>query len=174
MKNSLLHRVYLGLGTNLGDREEIIRKAVALIGERVGQVVRQSSVIETEPWGFESANKFLNAVICCETTLTPRQLLETTQQIERDMGRTKKSNHSPLNAQCPPSNAQRSPFNAQRSPFNVHRSTYTDRPIDIDILLYDDLTVDEPDLKIPHPLMYQRDFVKIPLAEIKPDNDTPT
>ncbi len=146
MKNSLTHRVYLGLGTNLGDREENIRRAVKLIGERVGQVVRQSSVIETEPWGFESANKFLNAVICCETTLTPRQLLETTQQIERDMGRTKKSK----------------------------RSTYHDRPIDIDILLYDDITVDEPDLKIPHPLMYQRDFVKIPLAEIKPDNDTPT
>ena len=150
MKNSLPHRVYLSLGTNLGDREENIRRAVGLIGERVGQVVRQSSVIETEPWGFESANRFLNAVICCETTLTPRQLLETTQQIERNMGRRKVTSHL------------------------VPRTSYHDRPIDIDILLYDDITVDEPDLKIPHPLMHQRDFVKIPLAEIKPDNDTPT
>ncbi len=150
MKNSLLHRVYLGLGTNLGDREENIRRVVGLIGERVGQVVRQSSVIETEPWGFESANKFLNAVICCETTLTPRQLLETTQQIERDMGRRKVTSHL------------------------APRTSYHDRPIDIDILLYDDITVDEPDLKIPHPLMYQREFVKVPLAEIQPANVIPT
>ena len=56
-------KVYLGLGTNLGDREANILKAIELIGERVGTVVRQSSLIETEPWGFESANKFLNAVI---------------------------------------------------------------------------------------------------------------
>lgn len=139
--------MYLGLGTNLGDREENIRRAVKLIGERVGQVVRQSSVIETEPWGFESANKFLNAVICCETTLTPRQLLETTQQIERDMGRKGKT---------------------------LSTRYYHDRPIDIDILLYDDITVDEPDLKIPHPLMYQREFVKVPLAEIQPANVIPT
>ena len=135
--------MYLGLGTNLGDREENIRRAVGLIGERVGQVVRQSSVIETEPWGFESANRFLNAVVCCETTLTPRQLLETTQQIERDMGRHKVTSHL------------------------VPRTSYHDRSIDIDILLYDDITVDEPDLKIPHPLMHQRDFVMIPLEEIR-------
>ena len=132
------HNAYLGLGSNLGDREANIRKAISLIGKKVGLVLRQSSLIETEPWGFESSNKFLNAVILCETTLTPRQLLKVTQSIERQLGRRKKS----------------------------LASSYSDRPIDIDILLYDDLTVDEPDLKIPHPLMQQRDFVMIPLQEI--------
>ena len=135
--------MYLGLGSNLGNRRALLKRAVRLIGERVGEVTRQSTFIETEPWGFESANKFLNAVILCETDMTPREVLEATQQIERDMGRQK----------------------------TVHRTsshrTYTDRPIDIDILLYDDLTIDEPDLKIPHPLMQQRDFVMIPLREIQ-------
>lgn len=137
-----VHQVYLGIGSNLGNRRAMLRQAIRLIGERVGEVTRQSTFIETEPWGFESANKFLNAVILCETDMTPREVLEATQQIERDMGRQK----------------------------IVHRTssnrTYTDRPIDIDILLYDDLTVDEPDLMIPHPLMEQRDFVMMPLKEI--------
>ena len=138
-----MHKVFLGLGTNLGDREGNIRQAVRLIGERVGEVTRQSSLIETEPWGFESEHRFLNAVILCETSQTPRQVLETTQQIERDMGRKKTTNRK------------------------SGSRTYSDRPIDIDILLYDDLTVDEPDLRIPHPLMHERDFVMIPLEEIK-------
>lgn len=139
------HQVYLGLGSNLGDREENIRKAISLIDERVGKVLRQSSLIETDPWGFESSNRFLNAVILCETTLTPRQVLKATQKIERELGRKKKLI---ANGQQP-------------------RANYKDRPIDIDILLYDDLTVDEPDLKIPHPLMHERDFVMIPLNEIR-------
>ena len=141
-----MHRVYLGLGSNLGDREEHIRKAIALIGESIGLVIRQSSLIESEPWGFESANRFLNSVILVETTLTPRQLLKATQKIERQLGRKKKSTDSSL----------------------LTPVSYSDRSIDIDILLYDDLTVDEPDLKIPHPLMEQRDFVMTPLNEIKP------
>ncbi len=138
------HKVFLGLGSNLGDREENIRKAISLIGERVGLVIRQSSLIETEPWGFESDNKFLNGVILCETTLTPRQVLRATQKIERELGKLRK--HS-----------------TRRTPLSI----YHDRPIDIDILLYDDLTIDEPDLKIPHPLMHERDFVMIPLKEIQ-------
>ena len=146
-----VHQVYLGLGSNLGDKKENIRQAIALIGERVGEVVRQSSLIETEPWGFESQNKFLNGVILVETTLTPRQLLKATQRIERNLGRKKKSTDS-------------------FSPSLLSSSRYSDRPIDIDILLYDDLTVDEPDLKIPHPLMQERDFVMIPLKEILNDN----
>jgi 2-amino-4-hydroxy-6-hydroxymethyldihydropteridine diphosphokinase len=132
------HQLFLGLGSNLGDRAENIRKAVLLIQERVGEVVRQSSLIETEPWGFESDHCFLNGVILCETTLTPRQVLRATQKIERELGRKSKTT-----------------------------SSYADRPIDIDILLYDDLTVNEPDLKIPHPLMHERDFVMIPLREIR-------
>ena len=76
-----MHKVYLGLGSNLGDRRWNIAEAVRLISERVGQVTRQSSLIETEPWGFESQNKFLNAVVLCETTKSPREVLQLTQQI---------------------------------------------------------------------------------------------
>ena len=133
----MTHQVYLGLGSNQGDRKAKITRSIELIGERVGTVLRQSSLIETEPWGFTSGNKFLNGVIYCETTLLPRKLLEVTQQIERELGRHYKG------------------------------MAYRDRPIDIDILLYDDITMDEADLKIPHPFMYERDFVMIPLAEIK-------
>ena len=145
-----MHHVYLGLGSNLGDRETIIWKAVRMIDERVGTVLRQSSLIETEPWGFESANKFLNGVILCETDLTPSQLLKTTQQIERELG--KKRTHATVRCQS--------------SKIEGQRLEFKDRPVDIDILLYDDLTIDEPDLKVPHPLMYERDFVMIPLKEI--------
>ena len=150
----LPHRVYLGLGTNLGDRESNIEQAIRLIGERVGVVVRQSSLIETEPWGFESPNKFLNAVILCETERTPCEVLRLTQKIERDMGRKK-----PIGRQ--------SHSATHRTDGTVPKRQYKDRPIDIDILLYDDLTVDEPDLKIPHPLMHERDFVMIPLEEVR-------
>jgi 2-amino-4-hydroxy-6-hydroxymethyldihydropteridine diphosphokinase len=140
------HKVYLGLGSNLGDCRKNLERAIRLIGDRVGQVTRQSSFIETEPWGFESPNKFMNAVILCETTRSPREVLLLTQQIERDMGRMKKS----------------------------VSGGYADRAIDIDILLYDDVTIDEPDLKIPHPLMHQRDFVMRPLNEIKTTKTTKT
>ena len=135
----MIHQVFIGLGSNLGDKVWNLQETIRLISERVGTVVRQSSFLETEPWGFESENTFVNAVICCETEKTPREVLVLTQQIEREMGRTRKSSSG----------------------------GYSDRPIDIDILLYDNLTVDEPDLKIPHPLMHQRDFVMIPLEEIR-------
>ncbi len=131
------HQVYLGLGSNLGDRRRHLERAIRLIGDRVGQVTRRSSFIETEPWGFESDHRFVNAVVLCETTKTPREVLLLTQQIEREMGRKQKTVLG-----------------------------YSDRPIDIDILLYDDVTVDEPDLRIPHPLMHERSFVMIPLEEV--------
>ena len=127
------------MGSNLGNCRKNLERAIRLIDDRVGQVTRQSSFIETEPWGFESPHKFMNAVILCETTRSPREVLLLTQQIERDMGRMKKS----------------------------VSGGYADRAIDIDILLYDDVTIDEPDLKIPHPLMHQRDFVMIPLEEVR-------
>lgn len=136
------HQLYLGLGSNLGDRECNLREAIRLLGERVGEVTRQSSFIETEPWGFQSDNRFLNAVVLCLTDKTPREVLQLTQQIERDMGRRKVTD--------------------VKSPSRQ----YADRTVDIDILLYDDLTIDEPDLKVPHPLMYERDFVMLPLKQI--------
>ena len=132
------HLVYLGLGSNLGDKEARLREAIEHIGKLVGTVERQSAFYFNAPWGFESDNEFVNAVVACSTTLSPRQLLSTTQRIERMMGRKKKSKGG----------------------------VYHDRVIDIDILLYDNLQVDEPDLKIPHPLMWEREFVTIPLAEV--------
>lgn len=146
-----MSRAYLGLGSNLGDRAQLLRDAIRLIGERVGEVIRQSSFVETEPWGFDSVNQFMNAVVLVETECTPREVLLLTQQIERDLGKRKE--HA----------TQRS----QSSKFQVQSSKFHDRPIDIDILLYDDLHIDEPDLKIPHPLMHERDFVMQPLNEIR-------
>ena len=138
------HWVCLGLGSNLGDRALLLEQAIQLVGERIGLVVCRSSLIETEPWGFESSHRFLNGAVLCETRLTPREVLEATQQIERELG--KRQEHATERTQRP---------------------AYKDRPVDIDILLYDDLTVDEPDLKIPHPLMEERDFVMNPLREIE-------
>ena len=129
---------YLSLGTNLGDKRKNIAEAIKNIGELVGDVVRQSALYETEPWGFRSDNRFVNAAVCVDTQLSPRRLLEVTQRIERERGRTLKSDGG----------------------------EYHDRIIDIDILLYGDLHIDEPDLKIPHPLMHERDFVMTPLNEI--------
>lgn len=133
-----LHRVYFSLGSNLGQREENIRLAISKMEELIGDVVRRSTLLVTEPWGFRSEHSFVNAAVCCLTELSPREVLEVTQRIERMLGRTCKS----VNGQ------------------------YHDRIIDIDILLYDQLVIDEPDLKIPHPLMHERDFVMIPLREI--------
>lgn len=135
------HKVYLGLGSNLGNKEENIHEAIKRIGEQIGVVVRQSSLYKTEPWGFESENYFVNAVVCCHTSLSPFDVLEHTQQIERMLGRTSKTRHG----------------------------EYHDRLIDIDILLYDDMSIDSTSLKIPHPLMQERDFVMIPLREILND-----
>ncbi len=133
-----MHKVYLSLGTNLGNRKRNIREAIEKIEELIGAVKRQSALYETKPWGFSSPNDFINACVLVETVMAPRQLLEATQRIEREMGRTLKSTDG----------------------------EYHDRIIDIDILLYDDLKVDEPDLKIPHPLMEEREFVMVPLKEI--------
>ncbi len=133
-----LHKVYLGLGSNIGNRKRNMREVVQYMESMIGTVTCQSALYETEPWGFESPNLFINMCVCVETPLAPRQLLEATQEIEKRMGRVGKSvNHE-----------------------------YQDRIIDIDILIYDDITVDEPDLKIPHPLMKERNFVMTPLNEI--------
>lgn len=139
MDKKATHVVYLSLGTNLGRKEENIRRAIRMIDERIGSVAAQSALYHSEPWGFQSENLFVNAAICCRTTLSPHELLHATQQIEREMGRRHKSTDG----------------------------QYHDRIIDIDILLYDDITIDTPDLQIPHPLMQQRDFVMVPLGEIR-------
>lgn len=132
------HKVYFSLGSNLGDKEGNILEAISRIGELIGEVDRQSTLLVTEPWGFESDNTFVNAAIRCITSLSPLEILGITQDIERAMGRTIKS-------------------------VDGH---YHDRIIDIDILMYDDLHIVTPQLTLPHPLMHERDFVMIPLSEI--------
>ena len=132
------HQVYLGLGTNLGDKEANLKAAIEEIRKRVGKITSLSAFYASEPWGFKSENSFLNAVCCVSTHFSPIEVLHLTQDIERTLGRHKKS----VNGQ------------------------YSDRLIDIDILLYDDLHISTPELTIPHPLMCQRDFVMIPLKEI--------
>jgi 2-amino-4-hydroxy-6-hydroxymethyldihydropteridine diphosphokinase len=131
--------VFLGIGTNLGDRADNIEKAVAYIKESVGPVLDSSSIYETEPWGFQSDDKFLNLILKVETTLTPSGLLGRILMIESLLGRV-------------------------RSP-----KIYSSRLIDIDILLFDDLIVDEASLKIPHPLIHERKFVLVPLCELAPE-----
>src|SRR5574344_595076 len=138
MKYIMKHKVYFSLGSNLGDKEGNIREAICRIGELIGEVDRQSTLLATEPWGFESDNTFVNAAIRCTTSLSPFEILNITQNIERAMGRTLKS----VDGQ------------------------YHDRIIDIDILIYDDLHSTTPQLTLPHPLMKERDFVMIPLKEI--------
>lgn len=130
--------VYLGLGTNLGDKEANLRTAIYKLQERIGKQVSLSSFYETAPWGFESDHSFLNAAIGLETNLSPIEILHITQEIEKELGRTKKSVNG----------------------------SYSDRLIDIDILLYDTLVLQTPELTIPHPLMTERDFVMNPLIEI--------
>lgn len=137
-----MHTIYLSLGTNLGSREDNLERALLLLQEQVGALLRRSSVHETTPWGFESSHMFLNLCVCMATSLSPLQLLAATKQIERQMGRTQKS----------------------------EQGHYADRVIDIDILLYDDVHVNESDLIIPHPHMYERDFVMLPLNEILGDS----
>ena len=166
-----MHEVYLSLGSNLGDREQQLKQAIRFIDERIGEVVRQSSFIETEPWGFQSDHRFLNAAICCLTDKTPREVLQLTQQIERDLGKTKAhaTRRAPQSSALSPQPSALIPHPSSLSP----QPSYYDRPIDIDILLYDDWKVSEPDLKIPHPLMHQRDFVMIPLKEIMTEQTNP-
>ena len=132
------HIVYFSLGSNLGDQEGTIREAINRIGELIGEVDRQSTLLITEPWGFESDNSFVNAAVRCITTLSPFAILHLTQDIARAMGRTVKSSDG----------------------------QYHDRIIDIDILMYDDIHITTPELTLPHPLMKERDFVMIPLSEI--------
>ena len=132
------HAVFLGLGTNLGEKETNILNALEEIKRRIGEITSLSSFYASEPVGFESENTFLNAVCGVQNQLSPSEVLSVTQEIERYLGRTQKS----INRQ------------------------YHDRTMDIDILLYDNLCMNTPELTIPHPFMKDRDFVMTPLKEI--------
>ncbi|WP_300700288.1 2-amino-4-hydroxy-6-hydroxymethyldihydropteridine diphosphokinase [Bacteroides sp.] len=136
-----MNSLFLGLGTNLGDKEQNLHTAIQKIEERIGKVISLSAFYTTAPWGFSSDNVFLNAALCVEAFQSPFEILRITQEIEREMGRTYKSVNG----------------------------IYNDRVIDIDLLLYGNLILDTPELKLPHPLMQERDFVMRPLVEIAAD-----
>lgn len=131
--------VFLGIGTNLGNRENNILVTVDRIREMVGPVINSSSVYETEPWGFESGNKFLNMVVEVDTKLKPAALLGRILMIESLLGRVREAKQ------------------------------YTSRIIDLDILLYNNKVMENSVLVVPHPRMHERKFVLVPLCEIASD-----
>ncbi len=144
--------VYLSLGSNQGDRKQNIENAISMLNiELKTPYTAISSFIETEPWGFEAEEKFINAAVLYELNLQKGynaeveglKILEICKDIERRMGRTAEPQYDE---------------NGER--------IYTSRPIDIDILLLGDDKIDCPKLTVPHKLMYKRDFVMIPLKEI--------
>jgi 2-amino-4-hydroxy-6-hydroxymethyldihydropteridine diphosphokinase len=129
-------KVFLGIGTNLGNRESNLKEVVKEIEEYIGQVLQTSSVYETAPWGFTAENDFLNMVVKVETLHSPFGLLKRVLMVESMLGRIR------------------------------NEEQYTSRIIDIDILLYEDQVIDEKNMRIPHPLMHERKFVLVPLCEI--------
>jgi 2-amino-4-hydroxy-6-hydroxymethyldihydropteridine diphosphokinase len=134
---------YVGLGANLGAREETLRRAVALLGEAEGVDVRTVSELrETEPVGVVDQPPFLNGAAELETTLSPRELLDLLLEIERTLGRVRGERWGP-------------------------------RLIDIDLLVYGGEVVDEPGLRVPHPRLHERRFALQPLAELDPELEVP-
>ncbi|MCK4591782.1 MAG: 2-amino-4-hydroxy-6-hydroxymethyldihydropteridine diphosphokinase [Candidatus Latescibacteria bacterium] len=128
--------IYIGLGSNLDDREAFINQAVEKLSQKI-QILSVSSLYETAPLGVTQQPPFLNAVLKANTSFSPRELLNFTQLIEKRLGRKRTQPWSP-------------------------------RTVDLDLLFYDDLVLEEPNLIIPHPRLHQRAFVLIPLCEIEP------
>ena len=150
--------VYLSLGANLGNREQTIRSALLLLGQRLGTMQRCSSFFYSDPWGFDSPNPFCNVCAAFDTDLSPIDCLHACQTVERLLG--KDTNHATERPIDSPTHATAGP---------TPTTHYHDRPIDIDIILFGDLRINTPELTIPHPHYRRRDFLLIPLREIKPD-----
>ena len=131
------HTAYVALGSNLGDKEANLRRALELLIERGVEIVKTSTFISTEPYGVTDQPTFLNGVCEVRTSLEPLALLHILLAIEQEMGR-------------------------------VRLRHWGERNIDLDLLLYEDVVMDTPELKLPHPDMQNRDFVLLPLAEIAP------
>jgi len=134
--------VYIGIGSNLGDREDNCERAIKLLIDNEITVTKRSSMAETEPWGVKEQPDFINMAVEIKTGLTPEELLSLLKNIEVDVGRLPTSHWGP-------------------------------RIIDLDILFYDDVVMDTPELQIPHPGISEREFVLKPLAEIAPDKMHP-
>lgn len=132
---------YLNIGSNLGDRAAWIGRAVAEVERVLGAKARVSQPVESEPWGFDSPNRFLNAGLAVETALAPDHLLRVLQGVER--------------ALCP-------------APHRNADGSYADRAVDIDIIAVDSVVVRTPSLILPHARMHLREFVLLPMAELAP------
>lgn len=137
--------VYFSLGSNSGNRKSHLQQAVMLLCERVGELKAESSVYESDSWGY-SDKSYLNQVICLKTDFKPQKILEYSQLIEKQLGRRNKSYIG--------------------SDGNI---VYSARSIDIDILFYDNEIIESKTLTLPHPNMHLRNFVLVPLNEISPD-----
>jgi 2-amino-4-hydroxy-6-hydroxymethyldihydropteridine diphosphokinase len=131
--------VYLLIGGNTGNRMKYLKSAVEMIARGIGKVIRMSSVYETEPFGFNAKKQFFNMCVLVETELSPRRILEVISEIETSLGRKRMT------------------------------EKYVSRTIDIDILFYDDVILNEPFLIIPHPELHKRNFALIPMAEVGPE-----
>lgn len=135
----VMAKVYLSLGSNMGNREELLRSAAGFLSSEAGEVIRYSSLWETEPWGFEAETSFLNMAVIITTRLSPEEMLKKVHSIEKRLGRL-------------------------RSVMG-----YQSRTIDIDILFWDNEVISKRDLIVPHPALAERLFVLVPLNEIAPD-----
>ena len=139
----MVNTVFLGLGSNIGDRIANIKRAIQLLDRQPEiKVVRSSSLYETKPVGYLDQPDFINAVAEIRTSLSPEELLQRTKQVEKDLERRRRRRWGP-------------------------------RTIDVDILLFNDLRLDKPHLHLPHPEITSRAFVLVPLAEIAPDQRHP-
>lgn len=139
-----MHKCFLLLGSNLGEKENLLLQAVLEIGRCVGKVLRQSSFYQTEPWGFVSDDVFVNAVVEVETEMSAFQVLHQVLKIEEALGRVR----SKLKG-------------------------YVSRKIDIDLLFFDDEVINSENLIVPHPRLHERRFTLAPLFEITPDLEHP-
>lgn len=132
-------KLYLLLGGNLGDKKSVFAEARMILEKVVGKITAQSALYETEPWGFDSEDLFWNQVLEITTVLSPDEVLQQTQNAETGLGRIRKANQ------------------------------YASRTIDIDILFYGELIINQANLIVPHPRIQERKFTLIPLCEIAPD-----
>lgn len=138
-------RVTLLMGGNLGDVKRTLQSAQQLVNARVGAVLRCSHRYESAPWGFTSENRFSNQALELTTDLSPLEVLDACQAIERELGRNRA---------------------AEQLERSVSGARYTSRPIDIDLIFYDDLVLETDRLTLPHPLLAEREFALVPLCEI--------
>ena len=132
--------VYIAIGGNTGDRAKNMAGGLKALGDGPVKITKRSKIYEADSWGPIPQGRYYDAVVKGETKLSPQDLLAELNRIEASFGRDR-----------------------------VNEVRYGPRPLDLDILLYDDLVLNEPDLQIPHPLMLERAFVVVPLHEIAPD-----